>query len=304
MVTGLPAVAAAQSSDTVGVIVDIFLLVFVGGAALLVGLMFGVAAIGVIRRRASQRRSLATLAARPAGPQDSRVAAGLAALRRADPDFDEQLLLEAAQTASLLIFAAMSKGEEALLRILAQKSFWATQFGRSVALSARDRRREDAAAVIDGVSVTRRQRFPVDYQASVPELSGVELGAGERVSVRIAFSQLHAVARPGAAQLASAESAASVRAMASAVAKGMRAQMSGSATEVSWIRAYGHYDMVFARQAGTRTDPSAALSSRTCPACGATYHSELASACSHCRSERPPPWGQWRLASATALRVP
>lgn len=196
----------------------------------------------------------------------------------------------------------MSTGEEALLRALAQKSFWATPFGRFVALSARDRRREEAGAARSGVSRSRQQRCPLDYQASVPELSDVELRGQERVSVRIAFSQLHAVARPGAAQVASAASAASVRSLASAVAKGAGAGMSGSRAEVSWVRAYGHFDLVFARQAGTRTNPSAALSSRTCPACGATYRSEVARACSYCGSERPPPWGPWRLASATAVR--
>ncbi len=41
--------------------------------------------------------------------------------------------------------------------------------------------------------------------------------------------------------------------------------------------------------------------SRACPACGATYRSELAIECAHCHAERPAPWGQWRLASITAV---
>jgi hypothetical protein len=42
----------------------------------------------------------------------------------------------------------------------------------------------------------------------------------------------------------------------------------------------------------------AVLADRTCVTCGATYRSELATACAHCGTARAVPWGQWRLASA------
>jgi hypothetical protein len=63
----------------------------------------------------------------------------------------------------------------------------------------------------------------------------------------------------------------------------------------------GRYDLDFVRPAGTRTDPGAALASRTCAACGAAYRSEFAVECAHCRAERPVPWGQWRLSQITAV---
>ena len=67
---------------------------------------------------------------------------------------------------------------------------------------------------------------------------------------------------------------------------------------MSWA---GRYDLDFARQAGARTDPAAALASRTCAACGAAYRSDLAAHCAHCRAERPLAWGEWRLTDITAV---
>jgi hypothetical protein len=50
-----------------------------------------------------------------------------------------------------------------------------------------------------------------------------------------------------------------------------------------------------------RTDPGAALASRTRTTCGATYRSELATACANCKAPRPLPWGEWRLADLTPV---
>jgi hypothetical protein len=80
----------------------------------------------------------------------------------------------------------------------------------------------------------------------------------------------------------------------------MGERMNGTA-ELSWVSWAGQYDLGFSRPAGARTDPGTALSSRACTACGATYRSELAIECAHCQAERPVPWGQWRLASITAV---
>src|SRR5262249_48866422 len=79
-------------------------------------------------------------------PQDTRPAADphrparLAELRRGDPQFDEQLLREAAQMACLVMFATMSDGDERLIRHLAAPSFWPTYFGRYLKVTARDAR--------------------------------------------------------------------------------------------------------------------------------------------------------------------
>lgn len=82
MVRGLLAVAAAQPSSSVAAVFGIVLLVILGSSALLVALLLLLAAADVTGRRASKRRSRAMRDARPAGQQDSRVAAGLAAPTR------------------------------------------------------------------------------------------------------------------------------------------------------------------------------------------------------------------------------
>lgn len=69
----------------------------------------------------------------------------------------------------------------------------------------------------------------------------------------------------------------------------------------SWLAWAGQYDLVFIRPAGAQTDPDAAMASRTCTVCGATYRSELAAACANCQAARPLPWGEWRLASLTPV---
>ena len=89
------------------------------------GLMFAVllalVAVTITLRGRGQRRRAAAAgsatgrpaSAQPAAAQPARAAAHpaeLATLRRADPDFDEQLLLDAALTATLLMFPAPGGG--------------------------------------------------------------------------------------------------------------------------------------------------------------------------------------------------
>jgi hypothetical protein len=92
--------------------------------------------------------------------------------------------------------------------------------------------------------------------------------------------------------------------MASGIGASVSSQVSGSGargSELSWVSWAGRYDLDFTRPAGARTDPAAALASRTCAACGAAYRSDLAAQCAHCRAERPLAWGEWRLAAITAV---
>ncbi len=92
--------------------------------------------------------------------------------------------------------------------------------------------------------------------------------------------------------------------MASALGASMSSHASGSGgrvSELSWVSWAGRYDLDFTRPAGARTDPAAALASRTCAACGAAYRSDLAAHCAHCRAERPLAWGEWRLTDITAV---
>jgi hypothetical protein len=254
----------------------------------------GPRATGVARAAAAARAGLARSAAAGRPP------AGLDALHRADPRFDEQLLLDAARTATMLMFVATATGDEAPISRVVTESFWQTTHGRVVHTAARDRRSgNDIAAESPGGSKARQQNVPVDYQASAAELTAVQLGNEQQVCVRVAYGELFAIVRPGAAAFAAGATASSLTSGFISMARAIAVDASGSQqAAVAWVGADGHYDLAFVRPAGLQTDPAAALADRTCPTCGATYRSELATACQHCGTERPMPWGQWRLASA------
>jgi hypothetical protein len=253
------------------------------------------------RRPAPRSAPIASRALAPRRPASGRAAADLGALRHADHHFDDQLLLDAAQTATLLMFVATATGDEAPISRVVAESFWHSTQGRLLQMTARDRRvsNEYAASSPNG-SKARQQNVPVDYQASAPELTAVRLsGAEEEVCVRVAFGGLAAIVRPGAAAFAAGASATSLTSGFVSLGRAVAAQAADDKQDnVSWIGADGHYDLTFVRPAGTQTDPAAALADRTCSTCGATYRSELAVACQHCGAARPMPWGQWRLAAA------
>jgi hypothetical protein len=238
----------------------------------------------IFARRGRTQRQAGPLA-RPAGLRSGRLPAGLTALRGEDPGFDEQLLLDAAQTAVLLVFAATTTGDVAPLSRLVTDDFWQTPFGKITRLTARDRRRADGQ---------RQWHVALDYYPSVPELTAVETGRRQRARVRLSFGQLQAIVRPGAENFAAGAAAPG---FGSALMSAGRAA-GAKANAVSWLASGGHYDLTFVRPAGARTSPSAALADRTCVTCGATYRSELAVACEHCGSARALPWGDWRLAGA------
>jgi hypothetical protein len=308
------AVAAGHPQGPWSTAFGVIELVVIASWVLMFALLFGILGVTIVTRGRAQRRR----AARPSpAPRDGELPARLTELRRGDPQFDEQLLLDASQTVLLLVFAAMTIGDDAALRQLATESFWSTYFGRYVRMSAQDRRRERKQQwrADDGPARRPRgsqSRIALDYQASVPELIEVRAGAryaggttpagaAQEITVRVSFSQLAAMVRPDAAALTSMATATrlSSAAVSFAGALGSRINDSqGTAQGVSWISASGHYDLTFTRPAGARTDPAAALSSRTCPACGAAYRSELAIACEHCGAPRPIAWGQWRLSAA------
>jgi len=234
------------------------------------------------------------------GPGSGVPPAGLDAIRQADPNFDEQLLLDAAQTAALLMFVAVATGDEAPIARVVTKSYWHTPQGRILQTVARDRRTEgEFARDNPRGSRARQQTIPIDYQASAPELTTVQLGGRQEVHVRVAFGQLAAIIRPGAGALADSAAAKSLTSGFVSMGKSVAAQAAdGTRQNVSWVGSEGHYDLTFVRPAGAQTDPAAALAERTCTTCGATYRSELATACQHCGTARPVPWGQWQLAAA------
>lgn len=108
------------------------------------------------------------------------------------------------------------------------------------------------------------------------------------------------IVAPGAAGQLVVASAAGLRSLASSV--GAAAGQDTPATSgVAWLSWSGRYDLDFARPADARTDPGAAVASRTCARCGATYLSEFTTACEHCGARRPLAWGQWQLTSITAV---
>src|SRR3984885_14911134 len=140
----------------------------------LFGMLIAVTLVRGRRQRQAQDGEPATAAAPAVDPL---LPARLAELRSADPRFDEQLLLDVAQAACLLMFAAQSTGDEQALRRLTAPSFWSTFFGRYIALNARDARLARDPRTGRGTSSRRLARFPVAYQASGPGLVRPELGA-------------------------------------------------------------------------------------------------------------------------------
>lgn len=304
MVTGPLHLAAGGKTVALAVWGIVELIVIVGWIAMF-AILLGLLAFNILTRGRAQRRRAAR--GQAATDEPSRIAnpPDLAALHRADPNFDEQLLLDAALTASMLMFAAGSTGQDAPIRRLATDSFWETDIGKLTAVRARDRRREAAEQERDR-AVGRKVRqwyLPLDYHPWLPQLAAVVVGPVEqRIVVRVNFEQLQALLRPGAADLAATATATSLPSAAASFGRAFAAQASDVRIPgVSWIAGGGQYELAFVRPGGTRTDPTAALADRTCPTCGAVYRSELATACSHCGAERPPPWGEWRLAEATPV---
>lgn len=308
-----PLIQAAARSAGATALGVIGLVVFLSWVLLFVVLLAYMAVAVTSRGRVQRRRQVAgqmaarRSAARRATARQARVSAippELATLRRADPHFDEQLLLDAALTATMLVFGATSTGDAAPISRLVTESFWQTPFGRLTRTIARDRRREADQLSLDqarGREVSR-WNIPLDYQPSVPELVAVKVGAEHRVSVRVSFDQLQAVVRPGAADFAAVAAATNFASAIASIGRSVATGKNNARTrEVSWLGAGGRYDLVFVRPADARTDSSAALADRTCRMCGAAYRSELAVACGHCGAERPLPWDRWRLADATPV---
>jgi hypothetical protein len=284
------------AGSAAGTAFGIVIAVVIASWALLFAVMIGALVMVTVMRG---RRARKHQAARVAVAADPNLPARLAEVRRADPHFDEQMLLEAAQMACLVMFAAMSDGDEQAIRYLTASPFWSTFMGRYLWIKARDARRERATTKDQNLASSRMARLPVDYQAIAPELIGVEPGRTQRARVRVSFNQLQVVVAPGAAGQVAMASATSLASLAASFggAMGERIANSSSAPDLGWVSWAGQYDLAFTRPGGARTDPDAALASRTCTTCGATYGSELATACGHCKAPRPLPWGLWRLAS-------
>jgi hypothetical protein len=313
VVAALAGSAAAPLAGSTGrAVFGILELIVIGSWALMFAVMFGILiAVTVMRGRRVRRRAQAPQAPRTADPD---LPARLAEVRRADPHFDERLLLEAAQMICLVMFAAMTTGDERAMRQMAAPSFWLTFFGRYTRTSARDARRQRAArdrqrAARNGPGrpdrpSDRQARLPVDYQATSPELISLQAGPQQRARVRVSFSQLRVVVAPGAAGQVAMATATSLGSLASGLGGAMGQRMTsdnGSTPGVSWLSWAGQYDLTFTRPGGTRTDPGATLASRTCARCGATYRSEFTTVCEHCQAGRPLAWGQWRLTDLTSV---
>jgi hypothetical protein len=302
--TGAASAGAAGAGAGAGLTAfGIIELVVIGSWIVFFAVLLIFAAVVLTRRGRGQRRRDAQRQ-RPARPRPARLPAGLDAIRQSDPRFDDQLLLDAALTATLLVFAATTTGDVAPLGRLVTESFWRTPFGRITQLTARDRRREDALSEQDAAAGRQRSRWniPLDYYPSVPELVSADLGRQQRVGVRVSFGQLQAVVRPGAGDLAAGAAATNFGSVLVSVARTVSSQASNpTASSVSWLASGGQFELSFVRPGDARTGPSAALADRTCLTCGATYQSELAIACQHCQAPRALPWGNWRLDRAVPV---
>ncbi len=285
--------AAGAAGAAFGVLV----LVVIAGWALLFAVLFGLLISVTVLRGRRQRRKQVTPG--PAVRADPNLPAVLAQARQADPYFDQQLLLDASQLICLVMFAAISTGDEEAIRHLAATSFWSTFFGRYTRNAARSARLQRAQEQGRRAGSRRQARLPVDYQALAPELISLDL-RHQRACVRVSFSQLRAVVAPGAASQTAMASATSLSSLAVSFG-GTMSQQRNSVAGLSWLSWAGKYDLVFTRPPGARTDPRAAIANRTCSGCGATYRSELATACAHCGTERPVAWGTWRLADVAVV---
>ena len=286
--------AGSAARSAVGVVV----LIVIAGWALMFAVLFGLLIyVTVLRGRRQGRRRVA---AGPAVSADPNLAAVLAQARHADPFFDEQLLLDASQLICLVMFAAISTGDEEAVRYLAAPSFWSTFFGRYVRSSARSARLQRIQEQGRRAGSRRQARLPVDYQALAPELISLDLRQ-QRACIRVSFSQLRAVVAPGARRQTAMASATSLSSLAVSFGGAMSEQMNSSVAGLSWLSWAGKYDLVFTRPPGSRTDPRAAIANRTCSSCGATYRSELATTCAHCHAERPMAWDTWRLADIAVV---
>jgi hypothetical protein len=302
MVSALAAAGAATglaAGSAVKVVFGILELVVFASWALLFAVGFGLLIyITVLRGRRIRRQQVAPL---PAAAADPNLPAQLALARAADPHFDEQLLLDASQLTCLIIFAAMSTGDESPVHRVVDPSFWSTFYGRYVRSSARSARLLHVQER-GNQKASRHARFPVDYQAVAPELIRLEFAPQQRACVRLSFSQLRAVVAPGAERQTAMASAASLRSLAVGFGGAMTEQMNNDRVPgLSWLSWAGKYDLLFARPADARTDPRSAISNRTCARCGATYRSELAARCAHCHAERPVAWDAWRLTEITLV---
>jgi hypothetical protein len=296
MVSGIVLAAGAGSASAGNVgrsVFGVLVLVVIASWALMFAVLFGMLIYVTVLRGRRQRRKRVEPA--PAVPADPDLPAVLAQARHADPYFDEQLLLDASQLICLVLFAAISTGDEEAIRHLAAQSFWSTFFGRYTRNAARSARLQRIQEQGSRAGSRRQARLPVDYQALAPELISLDLRQ-QRACVRVSFSQLRAVVAPGAKRQTAMASATSLSSLAVSFGGAMNERMNNAVAGLSWLSWAGKYDLVFTRPPGTRTDPRAAIANRTCSSCGATYRSELATACAHCHTERPVAWDTWRLA--------
>jgi hypothetical protein len=290
----LPASAESGAGSALGITV----LVVIAAWALMFAVMFGLLIYLTVLRGRRQRGK--RVEPGPAVPADPNLRAVLEQARQADPYFDEQLLLDASQLICLLLFAAISTGDEEAVRRLAAPSFWSTFFGRYTRNAARSARLQRAQEQGRRAGSRRHARLPVDYQAIAPELISLDLRQ-QRACIRVSFSQLRAVVAPGAAGQTAAASATSLSSLAMAFGGAFGEQMNNAVPGLSWLSWAGKYDLGFIRPPGARTDPRAAIANRTCSGCGATYRSELAVSCAHCHAARPAAWDTWRLAEVTIV---
>lgn len=223
---------AAATAGAAVTALRVIVVIVIAGWILLFAVLIGTLVLMVVlrgrRQREQQRRGAA-----PSATADPGLPARLAEVRAGDPHFDEQLLLGAAQMVCLVLFAAMSTGDERAIRRLADSSFWSTFFGRYLQNAARGARLRRRTAEARG-RASRQAQLPVDYQASAPELIGLEPGRKQRAVVRVSFSQLRAAVGAGAQGQAAGASAASLTSLATSLGGAMGERMNGAA-ELSWV---------------------------------------------------------------------
>ena len=147
MVSGMAVALPPGAESGAGSAFGIAVLVVIAAWALMFAVMFGMLIyLTVLRGRRQRRKRVEPGPAVPADPRSPRrTRAGQARPIRTSI---EQLLLDASQLICLILFAAISTGDEEAVRRLAAPSFWSTFFGRytrNAARSARLQRAQEAA---------------------------------------------------------------------------------------------------------------------------------------------------------------
>ena len=291
----LPPSAESGAGSALGIAV----LVVIAAWALMFAVMFGLLIYLTVLRGRRQRGK--RVEPGPAVPADPNLRAVLEQARQADPYFDEQLLLDASQLICLILFAAISTGDEEAVRRLAAPSFWSTFFGRYTRNAARSARLQRAQ------EQGRPARLAPPRAAS-GGLPGNRARADQprpSPAARVHPGFVQPAARGGGAGSGRPDRGG-VGDQPVVARDGVRRRLRRAAEQFG----AGPLVAVLGRKVRPRLHPPARCEDRPAGgdrqpdllrAAGRPTGPNSPSACAHCHAERPAAWDTWRLAEVTIV---